>query len=167
MLLFTTMSLLFVSFILHVLWWRINMPHRSTIALLICFFGVLILAILYLCLFPSTFDYSLIDISKMILLYTSCTFVYIIVYSAVEDQSPTLAIAYYLKKQSHAGGCDDNSLNNFLKADAAIRRRIFSMEKSGFIQKNHDHWFLTKKGKFFASIFDYSAKIFGLRGIGG
>ncbi len=138
------------------------MPPNTTSALLFIFFGILIFSIIgYIWLSETPIILQLGEMIRFILLYTSCTLVYIILYSAIEQQSPTLAIINYINQHGKSG-CDDQSLNKYLNASEGIEQRLSVIVQSGWIQSTESGWRLTKKGFRIAYIFEYAATIFGL-----
>lgn len=144
------------------MWWRKNLPCQPTRALLFIFFGSFIVSLFIYCFFTKTF--TILEFQKIIqflLFYGSSALVYIILYSAIEQQSPTLAIIYYIV-QSGKKGCDAELLKQHLNASNEIKIRLTLIEKSGWIFLSNKGWQLTEKGYQMAHLFKYAAIIFGL-----
>ncbi len=97
-------SLLFIAFLLHILWWRIRMPVTSTGVLLLVFFVTPIIIVSF-----CNMQMTMADFLRLILLYSSCALVYIILYSAIEQQSPTLAIVNTINSRGERG-CEEDAL---------------------------------------------------------
>lgn len=158
MILFTAVALLFFAFMTHIVWWRVKRPAHTTSALLLLFIGFFIIAI-------SALSLSFIEVMRLGLLYISCALSYIILYSAIEQQSPTLAMIHYIDLHGEKG-CDDESLAHSLCTKSEIMKRLTLMEQSDWLLQKNMRWYLTKKGRRLAYLFDYAAKLFGLK-IGG
>lgn len=155
--------LLFLSFIVHMLWWRNSRPVRTTSALLIVFLSVPVVTI-GVSFFLSTSIHLLqaLEVFRLVLFYISYTLVYIVLYSAIEQESPTLAIIHYIKRQG-GGGCDESTLVQHLRASEVIEKRFALMAQGGWIMPTGVKWHLTKKGACIACIFENAATFFGLK----
>lgn len=162
MILLVCLILLILSFTVHLLWWRIKMPTHTTGVLLLIFFAMPIAYAIYLFCFEHAITLSLYEHTRLILLYVSCSFIYVIVYSAIEQQSPTLGMVSFID-QHHALGCTDNALMDFLNVDDEIKKRLSLMARSGWLTYKKDRWYLTKSGRRIARIFQCAASIFGLK----
>jgi hypothetical protein len=150
------------SFAIHVLWWKTKMPLRSTAALLSVFFGVLLIALLaYGIWVPALVIAQLPQVFSFILLYSSGSLCYIILYSAIEQESPTLAIVDFINAQGNSGR-DIHALNISFNASAEIKSRLTLMEQTGWLAFDGLSWSLTNKGRKIACIFESAATIFGL-----
>lgn len=159
MILILTFGLLFLSFAIHVLWWRVRMPARTTNALLLVFFCMPFIVVYG---FHLQAAYTHTDMIRMGLLYTSCSLVYIILYSAIEQQSPTLRIIHFINHQGKSG-CNNQSLISHLQANDEIKKRLELMEQGGWITPVQNRWQLTKKGWRIAFLFENTAAIFGIK----
>lgn len=149
-----TILALMTGFIIHVIWWRLAMPKNSTLALLTVFSANLCMFILRM--------HDTAFIIPFVLLYWGCALVYIIMYSAIEQQSPTLAIVGLIHAAGE-DGCSIQSLKDQLQPDAQIQKRLQLIAMSGMIAEQDDRWELTNKGKSWAGIFALSSIIFGLQ----
>ena len=155
--------LLLQSFMVHLIYWRMSVPTHATRALLKIFFfcPFLFLSVYYL-IAADPIYFSLSDIFRLFMLYVSCALVYIILYSAIELQSPTLAIVHYISLHG-SEGCESKKLFAHLDADEEIKKRIGLMHQGGWIDLMNNHWGLTEKGQRMASLFENAAFVFGLR----
>lgn len=162
---YATMIILFgaalfcFSFAIHVLWWRISMPVRTTGALLKIFFASLAIALTIYALTADTI--SMPEIMQFSLLYGSSALVYIILYSAIEQESPTLAIVSYISQQG-AERQSEQSLNQIFNGSHEIRQRLMLMQQTGWLNFDGRNWSLTEKGRRIARLFEYGAVMFGL-----
>tara|TARA_R110000868_G_scaffold69306_11_gene204266 strand:+ start:615 stop:995 length:381 start_codon:yes stop_codon:yes gene_type:complete len=98
---------------------------------------------------------------SFIILYSSSSLVYIILYSAIEQESPTLAIVNFINQTGNSSH-DIQSLNTHFNASNEIKNRLTIMEQTGWLTLNGSSWSLTEKGRNIATIFEYAARIFGL-----
>jgi hypothetical protein len=89
--------LLLLAFFVHVVAWRLRLPRRSIRALLGIFAATpLVVVPIYFAIEPSP---AFIDASgavRILLFYVSCSLVYVVLYSAIESKSPSLAIVSHL-----------------------------------------------------------------------
>ena len=102
-------SLLFMAaFVLHVVVWRIRLPKRQTKALLFIFFGVLACGSLLLFKYPGTIiilglhpPVAVPEYCRIWLYFVSLTLAYMITYSAIEADSPSLMIILKIAKPAN------------------------------------------------------------------
>lgn len=153
MIFFTAIGLLILAFICHLILWRIRRPARFTLAFFIIFL------IFYFGIFFITFLPG--DIFRFTLLYWSSALVYIILYSAIDQQSPTLAIVDFIKTHGDFG-CDESAIIQYLAPEDEIKKRLMAMTQSGWVSQEGQYWVLTQQGKMFAALFGGAAKFFGL-----
>ncbi len=162
MVLVIAVALLSLSFATHLFLWRCKVPKHATSTLLLIFF---IVPLIFCLITNAATMLPLFDILRLALLYFGCTLVYIILYSAIEQQSPTLSIIFCIKNHGITG-CSDDALIQYLSADNVIKERLYLMNKEGWLKDSDKGWQLTKKGHRIAHLFDYTANIFCL-GYGG
>jgi hypothetical protein len=156
----TGAGLLVLAFLVQLAIWRLALPKSQTRALLV----------LFTCIPPVVFGVawglhhpivlSLPEFAGVGLFYVSCALAYIVLYSAIEMQSPTLAIVTYLAAGS--AGITDEALFARFGRDDTLRSRILAIEQGGWIQRNGDTITLTPSGRFYAGLFDRGSTIVGL-----
>ncbi|MBF0102471.1 MAG: hypothetical protein HQK77_16325 [Desulfobacterales bacterium] len=144
------------------------MPYRQTRALLIIFLMTAFLGLL--CIFflqpllklhgfpiPDTM-FSYLHILMFVL---SLVPAYIITYSALEVDSPTLVI---VKKIADAGkhGLTLNELGQLINDDHLIFPRIRDLIRDGYIIDDSQQYWITSKGKHFISIFIFYRSLLNL-----
>ena len=147
--------LLLTAFLVHLVVWRFRMPRNHTLGLLTIF-----------CVTP--FALSLIikpaltwDIVHVGIFYTSCALVYIIFYSLIEAESPTLSIISRLRNATPEG-CTLEAFEESFGNNSLLKQRAAAMVKSGLIVPNNSGYTLTHKGRLLASVFAYAAQVIGL-----
>jgi hypothetical protein len=159
-------TLLMLSFCVQLLLWRVWLPARQIQTLLIVFIIAPFVAIAMLTVtggqqFLPTF--SIADIVRLIFFYASCSLVYIILYSAIEERSPTLAIVSYVGNR--AGSTEAELFERFGGGDELFHR-IELLTLSKFVGRDGDNWHLTPAGRRLAQLFDVAGRLFGLE-VGG
>lgn len=156
MILFTAL-LLIATFSLHVLIWRVRTPAKTLLTLVSLFFIVM------LCVDVAGYE-SQVEITQLVrfsLLFFSCALVYIILYTAIEKQSPTLAIIQALYRAG-LHGLSEDELRAALSIATETDERFFCLQQSKWINVDNESITLTKHGKMIAALFACSAKIFHL-----
>jgi hypothetical protein len=147
------------SFLLHILIWKIRLPHRQTKALLILFMGALAVAmtgLFYSSRFvPAAAEYVPVGISEYIqiaLFHVSLTLAYIITYSSLEADSPSLVI---VKAVADAGpeGLDKEVLDEMFTDDILVRPRVNDLIRDKLALVKEGKYRLTPKGRSFIRIF--------------
>jgi hypothetical protein len=149
------------SLLVHLVWWRISLPKRQTRALLVIFALVpVIVAVISGALLPSV-HLSGAQATLVGLCDASCALTYIALYSAIEQQSPTLAIVSRLAAAGEAG-CSEDELRLSFGQELPMANRLALMEQSAWLHADGDSLVLTDEGRFFARLFDRAANVFGL-----
>ena len=158
-----SIGLFICAWIIHVLLWQIYTPKNQSLALIKIFIFV---AVCFILLFPSwlvnTFSVPLLlGISMFYLGTLGC---YLIVYTAVEETSPSLAIFWALQKNIQKG-CTSDELAQVITDDTFIKPRINALRRDGILVLNADirgHQ-LTSKGQKAAAIANLISKIFNIK----
>ncbi len=148
-----------MAFVFHIVLWKIRLPKRQTKVLLQIFFGTLIIGVLSLIsisLLIPEFD-NLIPMKPpeylhICLIFTSLTLSYMITYSALEADSPTLVMVMTIAKAG-VEGLDKKEFDQRLNDDLLIKPRIRDLiiDKMAYIYG--DKYKLSRKGILFARIF--------------
>lgn len=153
------LSIFFAAITIHVIIWRIYPAARSMRSLFRLFFYVLILAICFVKLtasvsisFSRIAPESLSDYLHICLFFISLTLAYIISYSAVEAESPTVLIIDKVMKKG-AAGLTRNELDNSLKDEILIEPRIKDLVNDKMVYSAGNRYKLTLKGRLFVTIF--------------
>jgi hypothetical protein len=147
----------------HVVTWRVHLPRRSIRALL-CIFAMapLVAVPIFMAIEPSAvIDASLSDPLRVLLFYVPCSLVYVCLYSAIEVQSPSLAIVTYVAGCGSAG-CSETDIANHIIDDEGVSARIDSMKVAKMIVIDDGRWALTLGGRLWAELFEFTGNIFRL-----
>jgi|GEM_PF-1374743 len=158
------LALLMLPFIVHVIAWRIHPPKRSIRALLRIFAATpLVAAAIYFAIkpLPILTDASLADTVRILLFYGSCSLVYVVLYSAIEGQSPSLAIVSHVASCGSAG-CGETDFADHIIDDESIGARIAAMTAAKMIVVSDGKCTLTPAGRRWAALFEFAGGIFRL-----
>jgi hypothetical protein len=141
------LSALFFQFII----WRSSLPKKNhTIFLLKIFFGFFGLSLFFIFgfnIFKKPFEYL-----GFFILYSSVLLAYIVTYSAVEADSPSLLMVFKIAK-SGLSGLSKEGLFNSMKCEEMIVSRLKALQSGGMISFAEGRYHLTVKGAFLVNIF--------------
>jgi hypothetical protein len=160
------------SFLLHIVIWKIRIPRRQTSALLRIFMGTMAVAFGALFHWGSTGPEAagsvplyLHEYLQITFFHVSLTLAYVITYSALEADSPTLVI---VKAIADAGpeGLGKELLYDKLTDDILVRPRVDDLVRDELAVIEDGKYRLTRKGRSFIGIFVLYRKLLGapLRG---
>ncbi len=156
-------GLLVLSFLVHIIVWRVHLPRRQIKALLVIFTLVPVAALLGVQYAgsPTLGMFSAPDVFRLVLFYLSFSLVYICIYSAIEIPSPTLTIVSFLARP-RPSGCSEQQVADLLIQTDDLNTRIRAMISGGMIALNDGRYRLTPKGRRIARLFEFASLIFGL-----
>jgi hypothetical protein len=160
---FPGLTLLALAFSVHVLLWRVFVPRRQFMALLLIFAFVpaAIIAAAAATGIPPAFRVAAPDMFRLALFYVSCSLVYICLYSAIEIPSPTLTIVSVIADHG-ADGRSEQEIASALMQNDDVGLRIGAMVRSGLITVDRGFCRLTGKGRLLAGLFELASVVFGL-----
>lgn len=157
--LFWGSALFCLAFFLHLIIWKVHIPKRQTKVLLQIFFGTFTIAILTLWAassLVSNFNLfspkSLLEYLHISFFFVSLTLAYIVTYSAVEVDSPSLLIVKRIA-DAGPGGLDKDLLSAQLSDDILVIPRIHDLFRDKMAVLHEGKIYLTPKGKWFVQIF--------------
>ena len=160
--LLTGIALLLISFCSQLLLWRLWIPARQIRALLVIFLLVPLLAVagaliagVPACLAALTAP----EITRLVIFSVSCYLVYFVLYSAVEEKSPTLSIVSYVARK---GECSEADLFGQFGKGSELSQRIELLTLSKLVECDDAGYRLTPGGWRFATLFDAANRLFGL-----
>jgi hypothetical protein len=151
------------AFVVHLVIWRVAMPRQHTRALLVIFFVVLAVG----CLAPLTSFLgrygpgNVWDYMAVVFFFGSGSLAYIAFYSAIEEDSPSLAL---VKAVAETGdeGMGREKCHEVIGDDFLVNRRLEVMVRDGMLRREGDRYYLGRKGEQMFCIFEASARFFGL-----
>src|SRR5262245_8985280 len=156
------LGLLFLSFCAQLVLWRIFIPGRQIRSLLLIFLLVPLIAVgvLQIAGMPKVLaTLSAAEIARLAIFYVSCALMYIVLYSAIEEQSPTLAIVSYVAKRPR---CTQADLVDKFGKGHELSHRIELLSRSEFVRQEGGRYRLAPEGHRFAKLFDAANRLFGL-----
>src|ERR1700734_3892025 len=154
--------LLLLAFFVHIVARRLRLPRRSIRALL-CIFAAtpLVVVPIYFAVEPSPAFTDASDVFRILLFYGSCSLVYIVLYSAIESKSPSLAIVSYVASCGSAG-CAEADFADRVVDDEGISTRIAAMKTSQMVVVSDGQCTLAPAGRRWAKLFEFASFIFRL-----
>jgi hypothetical protein len=162
MALLASLALFGIAWLLHVAWWRIRLPRRHIAALLCLFAVVAVFAGFAWLAFPRHFTLAPADIPGALALYLGAAACYLILYTGVEQTSPTLVIIRALEGAGQ-DGCADTDLAKLITEDVFVRPRLEALALDGLVATVGDGWSLTPLGYRAARIASTVAALFRIR----
>jgi hypothetical protein len=150
--LITGVSLFLLAFILHVLVWRIAVPHRQGTSLVLLLLTVGIFGFLTIYVFrPPILGLSPLRLLLALFLFSSLGTTYIILFSAIEADSPTLTIIELIERNAR-DGIGQDEIVRVISAHSFLRRRLDQMLFDGMVVKIGDRLFPSAQGRFLTSL---------------
>jgi hypothetical protein len=148
-----TTGLFAFAFVVHVLVWKIRLPHYQIRALMLIF----------LLVFLSWLPFGNLTLPGLVqvgIFYISVSLCYIVTYSAIEGDSPTLSLMMFTAR-CDAAGVSEQTLKEFLEKKPFVRRRIEALVHDGLIVEKEGCYFLAgRPSLFFRLILDFR-KLYG------
>lgn len=148
-----------LAFLLHVIVWKVRLPGRQTKTLLIIMFGALGAGLLVLYAAPQAspalsgyVPHGLPRFIHIALFFTSFTLAYMITYSAIEADSPTLVM---VAKIAGAGekGLSKDAFDSALTDELLVTPRVRDLITDRMAVIEGGRYRLTPKGLFMARLF--------------
>lgn len=135
----TTFFLLAITWVIHVVLWRVRLPQNQTQALLLLFTFVLGVWLAFVA--P---NFSLVETLQVMTLSIPLFLCYVITYSAIEGDSPTLSLMKRLDEQRHTGLHKDEVFHFFL-ARPFVQSRLDALVRSGLVKVEGERFVIAKK----------------------
>ena len=167
-------SLFSISLLLHIVIWRFSIPkNQRRRVLLIIFLSILILGMIIIHfvdirigLFKINNPLLMVNIIHIVLLYMALTLAYIVTYSGIEVDSPSLVIIHIISENDKEG-IPLSQLYNYLNDDILVKPRVDDLIKDDMAIKVDDKYFTTYKGANMARLFNLYRKILNVSESGG
>lgn len=160
--------LLATAFMLHVVVWRVRLPTRPYLWLLVVFLAIgpaLVLAVLV------TFGSSLPrrpnewEIAAALLCHGALSLAYIVTYTAIEQDSATLTIALYLARAT-SNGRSEEDIRALFDDEFVVGARLTSLVDTGYLELRDDRLRITDKGRKVARLYGLVRRVYRLQ-VGG
>lgn len=141
------------AFLVHWLVWRVRIPARQSVTLLLIFCAVLIAGLVSSCWWPAGWRFtSLWEVLHVTIFHVAAMLAYVVAYSAIEERSPSMAI---LSTVANAGdrGRSRAELEVLLLDVSPVEIRLSAMLRDGMVLADVDRLTLTAKGRAWAGTF--------------
>jgi len=139
----TLWGLFTIALTVHLSIWKLCLPrYQYQMKVLLLIFGAVFC--LWLLGFAATYV-SPAEFLNIALAYISLSLGYIVVYSAINVDSPTLSLMRFLAKEQEAGRSADE-VDNFLAQRPFVKRRLGTLIDSGLIREKNSRWMVAGKG---------------------
>ncbi|MFC1692236.1 hypothetical protein ACFL1R_01880 [Candidatus Latescibacterota bacterium] len=154
-----------LSFLLHIVLWRIHLPRRQTRVIFLLFFGVLVFGSLLIFKYSSIISFlgyyppvAILEYVQIWLFFTSLTLAYMITYSAIEADSPSIVI---ILKISEAGssGIDKELFEREIDNSILITPRVNDLLRDNLAELTGGKYRLKAKGILMARLFTFYRNI--------
>ena len=152
----TSVGLFLVAFVVHLVIWRIK-PPRGHIKTLLLIFGGIFCAWLLVSIARS---WKLAEILHVLLFYWSMSLCYIITYTAIEADSPTLSLIRFLA-DARAEGRSKDAVAQFMALRPFVRARLAALARSGVIREEGSRYVATGAQPLFFRIVHEFRKLYG------
>ncbi len=143
------------AFAIHWLLWRVWVPRRQIFWLLIIFFVLLPVGLAYgpwltgLHRFAPNVFWEHLHVAVF---YVAVSLGYIVTYSALEEDSPTLSLVAFLGDAGGRGRSREE-LHGLFDNDAIAGSRFRALLASNLVERAGDGYALTARGRFWARVF--------------
>ena len=153
-----------VAFLVHVAVWRIGVPTRTTRALVVIFAAGLVGAILLRGAWLHAHDWG--GAFYVVALYGALALSYILLYTGIECDSPTLSLCRYIAGNS-AAGVSEQELESFMGSRPFVLSRISQLEQAGFVSRRDGTITLTRNSTLMLCLTDFHRSLMGREADGG
>lgn len=160
-----TMIALLVAFVVHLILWRWRLPRAQLKALIVIF--VLVWILVSLALLTVTIAANsgtggpLVGFLYFCLFFWSAAFCYVITYSAMEGDSPTLSLTRHLHRRGDEG-VSHEELEEFFQQRPFVGARVKALITDNiFIEEQGGYRLSSGRYLFFRVILGYRRVVFG------
>ena len=158
--------LLALAFVLHLIVWRIRLPKRQTKVMLLMFFGTLAAGMVFLWTNPS-FEFlgveapaGGLEFFRIALMFTAFTLAYMITYSGLEADSPSLVMVLAIADAGPEGLSREIFFEQ-MTDDILVKPRVRDLLTDKMAVLDGETYRLTPKGVLLARIFVVYRSILG------
>jgi MFS family permease len=168
---FLTIALLLgILFAVHLIWWRMALPRKQRAALLALFLiGGLVLApvVGFLLGLFGFAPLSLIQWLNVALAVVAFALAYVVTYSALEADSPTLSLVRHIAAAGQ-GGLAEVELGEFMASRPFVGARLTALVDEGMVYEKEDRILLADHPyTLFRMVLLHREKVLGLTSHGG
>lgn len=157
LILLNSAGLFAAALIVHLLVWKIRLPNHHIRALLFLFATVFLLWLPLALPFPI----PVLTLLHIAFFYSTMALCYIITYSAIEADSPTLSLIRFVAERGHEGRTAEE-VSHFLARRPFVKARLIALQNAGLVREERGRYFIAGKGSLgFRFILAYR-KLYGL-----
>jgi len=148
--------LLALAWVGHVIIWRVSLPKHHIRALLVVF------AVVFACWLALAFvwEVSWLELARIALFYAVMALCYIITYSAIEGDSPTLSLIHALAKKG-GEGLREAEMDNFVAERPFVTMRLAALVHSGLVRESDGGYVICGKPSLFFRLILGFRKLYG------
>lgn len=149
------LALLSLTFLFHLVVWRVRLPRRQTRALVVIFFTALPLGIVVANVVPALRCLGLSGFWPCLhvaVFHVAASLAYIVAYSALENRSPTMAIMTFVADGPEQGRSREE-VAGLLKDDSPVEQRLRTAVHERMLEEGAGDYRLTPKGRAWALVF--------------
>ena len=154
------LALFAAAMFVHAAWWRVRPPRRHLASLAVLFLAVPAVAALAWVALDARLLASA-EIPAALALYAGAAACYLILYTGIEQRSPTLVIVNALERS--AGGSSREDLERLITDDLFVKPRLEAMALDGLIARSANGWVLSGRGLRAARAASMLASVFRIR----
>jgi hypothetical protein len=132
---------LLTAFAVHLAIWRLRVPRRTTIVLAAIFAAGLVTELLVARLLVPGFGWS--ECLYSTALYGAIALTYLLLYTGIECDSPTLSLARYIALGG-PNGRSRSDIDDFIRSHPFIQSRLKQLERGGFVIRRDQYLELAK-----------------------
>lgn len=161
-------ALTMLAFVVHVVWWRIRVPHKQIPTLLLIFLSAFPASAVVGFIVPALAGAMPVTIGEWLhvaVVYVPVSLAYVATYSAVEEDSPSLRIVRFVADAGAFGRSRDD-LSTILNDDVLVGSRLRAMVRDGLVVESGGRYALTSRGLTLARVFTLSSRWLGIRAAG-
>jgi hypothetical protein len=147
-----------VGFVLQIAWWRMRAASLVSVLTIFC------LVYVVLAIVGQSFgllQLSILDFIRITLLFSTVLLSYTIICSTFQLPSLSLRLIAHIAELSRSGGCPEDALTQFA-SENILSDRIDLIAESGLVHITGGVCTLTRKGAFYARLFELGAVLFDL-----
>jgi hypothetical protein len=159
------LALFCLAFVFHLIVWKIRLPRRQVKTMLQIFFATLIGGIFALWNAPPSFEIfnisspdNIWEYLHICLLFISLTLAYMITYSALEADSPSLVMVMTINN-AEPEGLDKERFEELMSDEMLVMPRINDVLLDKMVYMEGNKYRLTSKGTLMARIFNFYRKL--------
>lgn len=158
--LLTAILALFLAWILHLVLWRVRLPKAQLKTLLMIFLSVWVAAVVALLLSGAALS-GVFGFLYFSLIYWSAALCYVITYSAMEGDSPTLSLTRHLHRRGEEG-VSHEEMEDFFRQRPFVGARVKALVTDDvFIEEEGGYRLSPGSYLFFRVILGYRRVVFG------